>query len=111
MLTTIIGTSMEPTLHEGEIYHIKKLRANSELNVGDIVVAEIGGKMVVKRIKKIHHVVGAGGLSLYDLHGDNKKVSKNFELVFRSNIKYKLGKPAWITKFIWWCNDDEQKEK
>lgn len=75
MLTTIIGISMEPTLHEGEVYHIKRLRTRSELNVGDIVVAEIDGLRVVKRIVKIHYI---GNIYLYDLHGDNKKVSKKF---------------------------------
>lgn len=106
MLTIVIGTSMEPTLHDGEIYHIKRLRARSELNVGDIVVAEIEGKYVVKRITKIHYV---GNMLLYDLYGDNKKVSKNFELVFRSNIKYKLTRPAWITKFIRRMKDNERQ--
>lgn len=98
MLTTIIGISMEPTLHEGEVYHIKRLRTRSELSVGDIVVAEIDGKRVVKRIKKIHRT--AFGATLYDLHGDNKKFSKNFENVLRSQIKYKLGRPAILLKFL-----------
>lgn len=97
MLTMVIGKSMEPTLYEGELYHIKKLRTRDELNVGDIVVAEIDGKMVVKRIAKIRYI---RNMPLYDLHGDNKKVSKNFESVFRSNIKYKLGRPFCVTKYM-----------
>lgn len=97
MLTSVIGNSMEPTLYEGEIYHIKKLRTRSELNVGDIVVAQIDGKYVVKRIAKIHYIQN---IPLYDLHGDNKKISKNFKNVLRSDIKYKLTRPTLLTKFI-----------
>ena len=105
MLTTIISVSMEPTLHEGEVYHIKRLRTRSELNVGDIVIAEIDGLRVVKRIVKIHYI---GNIYLYDLHGDNKKVSKNFENVFRSDIKYKLARPTLLTKYIRRLKDGEQ---
>ena len=97
MLTTVIGISMEPTLHEGEVYHIKRLRTRSELSVGDIVIAEIDGKRVVKRIVKIRYI---GNMPLYDLHGDNKKFSKNFKNVLRSDIKYKLTRPTLLTKFI-----------
>lgn len=107
MLTTIIGTSMEPTLHEGEVYHIRRVRTRSELSVGDIVVAEIDGKRVAKRIAKIHCI---GNIYLYDLHGDNKKFSKNFELVFRSNIKYKLTRPTLLTKFIRRLKDVDQEK-
>lgn len=105
MLTTIIGISMEPTLHEGEVYHIRRVRTRSELNIGDIVVAQIDGENVVKRIVKIHYI---RNMPLYDLYGDNKKVSKNFELVFRSNIKYKLIRPTLLTKYIRRLKDVEQ---
>ena len=105
MLTTIIGTSMEPTLHEGEVYHIRRVRTRSELSVGDIVIAEIDGLRVAKRIAKIHCI---GNIYLYDLHGDNKKVSKNFQNVFRSEIEYKLIRPTLLTKYIRRLKDVEQ---
>ena len=106
MLSTIIGVSMEPTLHEGEVYHIKKLRTRSELNVGDIVIAEIDGLRVVKRIRRIHHSI----LPLYDLYGDNEEASRNFKNVFRSNIKYKLIRPTLLTKYIRRLKDVDQEK-
>lgn len=49
------GRSMEPTLYEGETYLVRRAKWR-ELKVGDIVVAEINGKLVVKRIVKNHYV-------------------------------------------------------
>lgn len=88
------GRSMEPTLYEGETYLVRRAKWR-ELKVDDIVVAEIDGKLVVKRIVK-------KSLCFCDLEGDNRGHSHNFLGCLRSEIKYKLVRPTILTLLIRW---------
>ena len=64
----VVGNSMQDTISEGDLIIYKKINPkNSELEVGDIVVAshpKIKSKLIVKRIYQIHQ-------NKFDLRGDN----------------------------------------
>ena len=64
----VVGNSMEDTISAGDIIIYKNINPkNSELEVGDIVVAshpKIKSKLIVKRIYQIHQ-------DKFDLRGDN----------------------------------------
>ena len=64
----VVGNSMQDTISEGDLIIYKKINPkNSELGVGDIVVAshpKIKSKLIVKRIYQIHQ-------NKFDLRGDN----------------------------------------
>ena len=64
----VVGNSMKGSLSEGDLIIYKNINPkNSELGVGDIVVAshpKIKSKLVVKRIYQIHQ-------DKFDLRGDN----------------------------------------
>ncbi len=64
----VVGNSMQDTISEGDLIIYKKINPkNSELGVGDIVVAshpKIKTKLIVKRIYQIHQ-------NKFDLRGDN----------------------------------------
>jgi len=64
MLRRVVGDSMLPTLKAGDIVIAK----HKQPQVGDIVIADIGTKEVIKRIVSID-AVG------YELRGDNISAS------------------------------------
>lgn len=76
----VVGQSMLPTLVPGKIV---VFRAKQKFKIGDIVVAKINGIEVVKRVHKVN-------LDSYDLVGDNKVDSKNYNKVSASDIAGKL---------------------
>ena len=64
----VVGDSMERTLKEGDLITYKKInQKNSNLEIGDIVVAshpKIKNKLIIKRIHRIYQ-------NKFDLRGDN----------------------------------------
>ena len=64
----VVGTSMERTLKEGDLITYKKLNPkNTDLKIGDIVVAshpKTKNKLIIKRIHRIYQ-------NKLDLRGDN----------------------------------------
>lgn len=103
MKIIVKGNSMEPAMYEGETYIAVKFPTR-KLKVGDVVVADINGKMVVKRISKI---VAKG--YLFDIKGDNK-CSNNFKCVFACHIKAKVICPTLWTLLVRRCKN-VKKEK
>lgn len=64
----VYGPSMEPYLKEGNVIVLRKHSAKRKVNVGNIVMARIEGKEVIKRISAIDN----GQIYLL---GDNKTQS------------------------------------
>lgn len=95
MKIIINGTSMEPTMFEGETYKVLPVDPET-LQVRDIVVAKINGEIVVKRITDIYALA-------VDLKGDNQKASKDFDLVSKKKIYYKVIRPTLWTKLLRRC--------
>ncbi|CAH1544103.1 signal peptidase I [Vibrio sp. SCSIO 43155] len=50
VLATNIGSSMQPTLKDGQILILKKYNGDTKLNRGDIVLFRMGSKLYTKRI-------------------------------------------------------------
>lgn len=92
MKIIINGTSMEPTMFEGETYKVLPIDPET-LKPRDIVVAKINGEIVVKRITAIDALA-------VDLKGDNRKASKDFGLVSKKKIYYKVMRPTLWTKLL-----------
>lgn len=92
MKIIINGSSMEPTMFEGETYKVSPVDPET-LQERDIVVAKINGEIVVKRITAIYALA-------VDLKGDNRKASKYFDLVSKKKIYYKVICPTLWTKFL-----------
>ncbi|HCC07805.1 MAG TPA: hypothetical protein DEP72_06585 [Clostridiales bacterium] len=84
----VSGNSMHPTFKDGDIVKVEK---QEEYNDGDIVVADVGGKKVIKRIN--------GDM----LEGDNKKSTARYRL-FSADI---LGKAEYNTDKL---TDEEKAE-
>lgn len=92
MKIIINGSSMEPTMFEGETYKVLPVDPET-LKQRDIVVAKINGEIVVKRITAIYALA-------VDLKGDNRKASKNFDFVSKKKIYYKVIRPTLWTKLL-----------
>lgn len=97
MKIMIHGSSMEPTLYEGEFYKVVP-RGKYNIKIGDIVVAKIEGQYVVKRVTGICQTIF--GTPLYDLKGDNFGRSRNFTNIRRSQIQYIVTGPALVTRIL-----------
>ncbi len=89
MKIIINGSSMEPTMFAGETYKVLPIDPET-LKQRDIVVAMINGEIVVKRITAIYALA-------VDLKGDNRKASKDFDLVSKKKIYYKVMCPTFAT--------------
>lgn len=70
MMRRVVGKSMEPTLYEGDIVISRK----KPIHKGDIVLANINGREVVKRIYRIH------GRTI-ELRGDNTAAEAHSRVV------------------------------
>lgn len=84
LLRRVHGESMSPTIKHGEIILAK--RNVNQLRVGQVVIANVDNRQVIKRISKIKH----GELFL---EGDNKEGStdsREYGFVSRSNIYAKV---------------------
>lgn len=92
MKIIINGSSMEPTMFEGETYKVLPVDPET-LKQRDIVVAKINGEIVVKRITAIYALA-------VDLKGDNRQASKDFDLVSKKKIYYKVMRPTLWTKLL-----------
>lgn len=79
MIRRIVGSSMKPSLFEGDIIIARK---KTRIQTGDIVIAKRGNKEIIKRVKRISK-------NKYYLVGDNKKSStdsRDFGAVQRKDI-------------------------
>lgn len=104
----VSGHSMDPTFETGGFVFGTYLRADSDINVGDIVILQQDNKLLIKR------VVGTPGMTIQDgvrdiplttlgegqyyVVGDNYPVSRDsrdFGPVTRSNIIYKYASMYW----------------
>lgn len=65
LLRRVVGNSMQPSLHSGDYIICKKAR---HLKIGDIVVAEVNKREVIKRITNIEK-------EYITLQGDNASYS------------------------------------
>lgn len=66
----VVGNSMEPTLHEGQIVWAHEIR---NFKPGQVVIAFVDGREVIKRIKNIEN----GKVTLV---GDNTIHSKTYRI-------------------------------
>lgn len=85
MIRRVDGASMEPTLKSGTIVIAIKAK---QLKVGNVVIAELDGRQVIKRISHIDN-------DEYHLLGDNLKHSSDSRTkgaVCRSKI---YGRVVW----------------
>ena len=92
MKIIVNGSSMEPTMFEGETYKVLPIDPET-LKPRDIVVAKINGEIVVKRITAIYALA-------VDLKGDNWGASKDFDLVSKKKIKLKVIRPTIWTRLL-----------
>ncbi len=79
IIRRVVGHSMEPTLKQGKIVFATHLRSPRE---GDVVVADVDGRELIKRIKSVDE-------NGYFLVGDNSSHSRDshrFGMVEKSNI-------------------------
>lgn len=104
MKIIVKGRSMEPTMFEGETFIAVKLPTR-KLDIGDIVIAKVGEKMIVKRIA---HIVANN--SFFDLLGDNKTISNDYYNVRGTSIKAKVICPTLWTLLLRRFNN-AKKEK
>lgn len=86
----IVGTSMEPAFHEGEV--VLFMRVNN-YSIGDVVMANVEGREIVKRIS------GMTQDKVY-LLGDNQSSSTDSRVFGSIPIKQVAGKAMYKIPFI-----------
>lgn len=84
----VVGDSMEPTLHEGQVIICHNLR---DFRKGQVVVAYMNGRVVVKRITKITN-------GQIHLEGDNKSHSTDSRTHGRISVDNIEGVVIWPRK-------------
>jgi nickel-type superoxide dismutase maturation protease len=80
IIRRVVGNSMLPYLKPGNIVLVKKVK---KYKIGDIVIANVNNRQVIKRVKNINN-------NLYELIGDNKNEStdsRSFGMVQSTDIK------------------------
>lgn len=80
IIRRVVGNSMLPYLKPGNIVLAKKV---NKYKIGDIVIANVNNRQVIKRVKNINN-------NLYELIGDNKNEStdsRSFGMVQSTDIK------------------------
>ena len=80
IIRRVVGNSMLPYLKPGNIVLVKKVK---KYKIGDIVIANVNNRQVIKRVKNINN-------NLYELIGDNKNEStdsRSFGMVQGTDIK------------------------
>lgn len=92
-------SSMEPTIHKGSF--IFAVRLFSELNEGDIVIFEHGGKLCVKRIASV-------GPGKFSFEGKTYDVPKDQLFMLGDNTGYSFDSRYWAEPFV---GKDEIKAK
>lgn len=88
-LRRVVGASMNPTLGNGQIIVVSDLKTP---RTGDIVVAVLGGREVVKRIKTIHDDWQV------ELIGDNLQESTDSRSLGTVPMRHVLGVVVWYKK-------------
>ena len=89
---TISGHSMFPTLHPGQdVLSFNWAYLGRKPKVGDIVVVEVNGKEMVKRVQKV------GGRRIF-VEGDNKQESTDSRYFGPVNMDQIVGKVVYGRK-------------
>ncbi len=119
-LIWVVGESMEPTFRNGDVIAGSRVRENTELSVGDIIVFEQEGRSLVKRITATPgmSVVVQDGKTYrrlvleenqYYVMGDNREVSRDsriFGPITRDQIQCKYERvcmPWWLFLIVAFC--------
>ena len=85
-LRRVVGESMLPGLVPGDLLLVSKRR---KPHVGDIVVARINGREIVKRVVDVNET------QEYTLEGDNKKASTDSRSFGSVRSKDIIGVAVW----------------